>query len=319
MKFRVLVSLALSLVVSSAAFGQATRTWVSGVGDDVNPCSRTAPCKTFAGAISKTFIGGEINIIDSGGFGAITITKSITIDGIGAHGSILGSGTNGVTINLAVNSNDPLKRVILRNLSINGTGASGTVGTNTGINGVNITGNGATSVIMENVRIMNFNRGISVTNSVNTVNMFLSNVDISTCSTNGISLVPTGSGVVVAMLNGVRVSEIGTTGTHHGIVQNANTVTHMKNVEVFSSAGSGLQLAGTPSAATIENSSFVRNGNHGVHVNAANAVVRVGHSTATQNFGSGFQASLGTIFSYRNNQSSDNGIADTANTQQAVY
>lgn len=74
---------------------QATRTWVSGIGDDVNPCSRTAPCKTLAGAISKTAIGGEINILDPGGYGAVTITKSITIDGGGIIGSILSSGTNG--------------------------------------------------------------------------------------------------------------------------------------------------------------------------------------------------------------------------------
>ena len=59
---------------SMVAQAQATRTWVSGVGDDANPCSRTAPCKTFAGAISKTATNGEINAIDSGGFGAVTIS-----------------------------------------------------------------------------------------------------------------------------------------------------------------------------------------------------------------------------------------------------
>src|SRR3954465_2621874 len=79
---------------------QATRTWVSGVGDDINPCSRTAPCKTFAGAISKTAVGGEINAIDSGGFGSVTITKSITIDGSGVMASILASGTTGIIVNI---------------------------------------------------------------------------------------------------------------------------------------------------------------------------------------------------------------------------
>ncbi len=83
----------------SSAQAQATRTWVSGVGDDANPCSRTAPCKTFAGAISKTADGGEINVLDAGGFGAVTITKSITIDGGGSFASILASGTSGVIIN----------------------------------------------------------------------------------------------------------------------------------------------------------------------------------------------------------------------------
>src|SRR5437868_10529667 len=93
---------ALSALVlhAASAQAQATRTWVSGVGDDVNPCSRTAPCKTFAGAISKTAAGGEISVLDPGGFGGVTITKAISItnDGAGEAG-ILVSGTNGITVN----------------------------------------------------------------------------------------------------------------------------------------------------------------------------------------------------------------------------
>src|SRR5205814_1796923 len=93
--------------------GQATRTWVSGVGDDANPCSRTAPCKTFAGAISKTATGGEINVIDPGGFGALTITKGITIDGNGTFASILAAATTGITVNAGT-----ADVITLRNLSI---------------------------------------------------------------------------------------------------------------------------------------------------------------------------------------------------------
>src|SRR6188768_2107753 len=89
---------ALFLTLATPAFGQATRTWVSGVGDDVNPCSRTAPCKTFAGAISKTAPGGVINCLDPGGFGGVTITKSITIDCTGTLGGVLVPGTPGITI-----------------------------------------------------------------------------------------------------------------------------------------------------------------------------------------------------------------------------
>src|ERR1700742_3141336 len=89
--------LALSLV-ATAASAQASRTWVSGVGDDANPCSRTAPCKTFAGAISKTAVNGEINCLDPGGFGAVTITKSITLDCHEIFSSILVAGTNAINI-----------------------------------------------------------------------------------------------------------------------------------------------------------------------------------------------------------------------------
>jgi hypothetical protein len=110
------------------AHAQATRTWISGVGDDVNPCSRTAPCKTWAGAISKTSTGGEIDALDPGGFGAVTITKSITLDGGGGQvASVLTVGTPGININAAG------AVVILRNLRFNGllqSGSFGTIGIN---------------------------------------------------------------------------------------------------------------------------------------------------------------------------------------------
>src|SRR5580692_2534698 len=103
MKLKMLICAALLMAFQvSPGHAQATRTWVSGVGDDVNPCSRTAPCKTWAGAISKTAAGGEIDNIDQGGFGTLTIVKSITIDGGGADiASSLASGTAGMTITAA--------------------------------------------------------------------------------------------------------------------------------------------------------------------------------------------------------------------------
>src|ERR1700710_1443748 len=96
-----LVAGLVPFMASAPASAQATRTWVSGVGDDVNPCSRTAPCKTFAGAISKTAVAGEINCLDPGGFGAVTIVKSISIICDVATGGIAASFTNGVIVNAA--------------------------------------------------------------------------------------------------------------------------------------------------------------------------------------------------------------------------
>jgi len=129
----------LGSLLAVPAHAQATRTWVSGVGDDVNPCSRTAPCKTFAGAISKTARNGEINCLDPGGFGAVTITKSITIDCHEVFASILHSGTTGVIINF--NSFDPAldlrKTVRLRNINFNAA--------DTGINGIRIIGAAAST------------------------------------------------------------------------------------------------------------------------------------------------------------------------------
>src|SRR5438128_4350161 len=115
----------IALALPASAFAQASRTWVSGVGDDVNPCGRTAPCKTFAGAISKTASGGEINCLDPGGFGAVTITKAITIKCQYTEGGVLVSGTNAIVVNVAATD-----KVTLRGLDINGL--------NTGLNGVRV-------------------------------------------------------------------------------------------------------------------------------------------------------------------------------------
>src|SRR5580693_2429120 len=120
----VLLSAGIFLAAATQLAAQATRTWVSGVGDDANPCSRTAPCKTFAGAISKTATGGEINVLDPGGFGALTITKSITVSATGVTAGVLVSGTNGFVIVA------PGAQVILKGLDFDGLG--------TGLNGVRV-------------------------------------------------------------------------------------------------------------------------------------------------------------------------------------
>jgi hypothetical protein len=140
--------LALCLLAGTA-HAQATRTWVSGVGDDANPCSRTAPCKTFAGAISKTAAGGEIDALDPGGFGAVTITKAITIDGGGGPvASVLVAGTNGIVVQAG-----PSDIVTLRNIRINGIGS--------GLNGIRFLAGKA--LIVEDCYIFGFTQnGVDV-------------------------------------------------------------------------------------------------------------------------------------------------------------
>ena len=179
------------------ASAQATRTWVSGVGDDANPCSRTAPCKTFAGAISKTAAGGEISVLDPGGFGAVNITKSITISGIGENASILvGSATNGVSINAGTND-----VVTLRGLQINGLGV--------GLSGIRF--NTGAALIVDEVRIFGFDTAIETYAGATTVNrsVFSNNrsfgvhgrggsltVEGSMFTTNNVAVQASGAGVV---------------------------------------------------------------------------------------------------------------------------
>src|SRR5690242_11373776 len=151
---KVLAIATFMVAFASIAQAQASRTWVSGVGDDANPCSRTAPCKTFAGAISKTAACGEIDALDPAGYGAVTITKGITIDGGGNLASVLVSGTNGIVVSIA-GTDGCSQTVILRNLSINGIGS--------GINGIRLIGSVVTNLHVEHVSIQRFTaRGIDV-------------------------------------------------------------------------------------------------------------------------------------------------------------
>jgi len=153
-----LISALCLMLLSMPANAQATRTWVSGVGDDANPCSRTAPCKTFAGAISKTSTPGEIDCLDPGGFGAVTITKSITIDCFGlGNGGVLVSGTNGIVVNLP----SATSRVVLDGLDIEGVG--------TGVSGVLM--NGLGELIIRNTVIRNFlTAGVNLQGTAGTPN-----------------------------------------------------------------------------------------------------------------------------------------------------
>ena len=151
MRFHVLMAMAISIFVGVFAgpcYAQATRTWVSGTGDDANPCSRTAPCKTFAGAISKTAGGGEINCLDPAGFGALTINNSISIlcDSV-SNGGVLVSGTNGITVNLSA----PTQRVVLSGLDFEGVSLTTS---SAGLSAVNVIGQG--QVIVRNCSIRDF-------------------------------------------------------------------------------------------------------------------------------------------------------------------
>jgi hypothetical protein len=184
-----------AMLLSSAGFSQAIHTFVSGVGDDVNPCSRNAPCKTFAGAMSKTAPNGEINVIDPGGFGAVTITKSITIDGRGVHSSISATGgISGIIVNAGAND-----KVIIRNLTINGFGS--------GKYGVRFIAGG--SVTLDHVIINGeTDNGVDATVAQN-CQLNLSDVAITNCLLSGIQT-QTSAGNIFLNLDGVRINACGT-------------------------------------------------------------------------------------------------------------
>jgi hypothetical protein len=270
------------LALSAPAHAQATRTWVSGVGDDANPCSRTAPCKTFAGAISKTFINGEIDCLDPGGFGTVTITKSITIDCSGTFGSILASGTNGVNINIAVNANDPFRTVRLRGLSINGAGASGTIGTRTGLKGVSITQ--AAAVFIEDTVISDFSsQGIADTRTNAGGKLFIRNSVIRNI---------TGTGIVAqgAATNNVMIENVHSTNNGFGLAAaNGNNVSIARSVFAGNTTagveGDGGSQIGLESALVSGNATGLQSNGTMQLSNSEISFNTTGITGATQSFG----------------------------------
>ncbi len=270
---------ATSLLYASPAAAQATRTWISGVGDDVNPCSRTAPCKTFAGAISKTAAGGEIDCLDPGGFGTVTITKSITLDCRETEGSILASATSGINVNGANIV------VVVRGLSING------AGTTPGTYGIHIFQ--AQSVTVEDSYIFGFGsgagRGISVDSTSSNVQLFVNNTTINNNTGGGIVLQPSSGFSAGADLNNVRLLGNGITGlalsTASGATALSATMTNSEIAGGGVTGASGVVAKAPTGTATIviKSSSISGNPVYGINSNGAGAAVRVGDTAITNN------------------------------------
>jgi len=228
-----MVSIGFAAGLAVAANAQS-RTWVSGVGDDLNPCSRTAPCKTFAGAISKTSDKGEIDALDPGGFGTVTITKSITIDGAGTMASILFTGTNGVFVNDSATATPNTIEVTLRNLSLNGGG--------TGIDGVRfISGKRLT---IDNCNIFNgTGDGVEVLTTASNLMLEIRNSTIENMN-QGLNVHPGGTGFVAV----VSKSHIFRINGNPGVDLNGALTASISDSDVSNSTASGIQVRSTAQA-----------------------------------------------------------------------
>ena len=300
-----LLFLAITLCIglrSEGVYAQAPRTWVSGVGDDANPCSRTAPCKTFAGAISKTLSGGEIDCLDPGGFGAVTITKSITIDcGAGQVGSILASGVNGINVNAAATD-----VVRIRNLSIQGStsGSTGILGTSMG------------ALYAEDLVITGFNAGngagirfqpTSASAKLFVADSIIDHNGISTSTGGRIVVVPAASGSANVQLTNVRLidNSVGlnlfSIGPMLVAVQGGMIATNDGNGVTANAASSVLNL-------TIVGTSILNNFGTGVQALGGGATVRIGGATVSANT---IGVSGTNVQSFKNNQISGNNTDGT--------
>jgi hypothetical protein len=289
----------LTLFVATMAQAQATRTWVSGVGDDANPCSRTAPCKTFAGAISKTAPGGEISVLDPGGFGAVTITKSITINGTGQIAGILNAGTTGVIINAGASDS-----IVLRDISI--------VGAGTGVNGIRIASAG--EVYIQHCWIQNQSGdGIDISPSVNNVKVQVQNTSVFNNTGKGIEVIPTGAATVR-----LTVEESDITGNNSNgidVTGNNNTASIVRSRMSFNGLN-GAQVQLSSSTMNIEGSFIAYNGT-GVTAGLAgtNPVVRLSNNMIVGNTSNGVIAlGTGTNVGFFNNTIVNNGGNNTVSS-----
>ncbi len=285
------------LAVTSVASAQATRTWVSGVGDDVNPCSRTAPCKTWAGAISKTATGGEIDALDPGGFGAVTITKSITLDGTNGSGfgSILAAATNGVNVNDSATATPNTAVVLLKNLSINGAG--------TGLVGINILA--GRTVIVENCQIFGFRagNGNGIRDSRTAVTspagqLFVSNTRLYNNSGAAINMIGNAAAGFRGFFDRLTING----NSSHGIQAQNGTTIHIRQSHIGGNLGEGVRVE-TTSKANVIGSTLSGNltgvNNVGGTVNLADVTI--------MNNGTGV---AGATVSFGNNNVRDNGAGN---------
>lgn len=278
--------------MATMAQAQATRTWVSGVGDDVNPCSRTAPCKTYAGAISKTAANGIISTLDPGGFGAVTITKSIMIDGSEQIAGVLASGTNGIVLSSSLLTSDV---VVLRSLEIHGANL-------TGINGVQILGGG--EVYIENCRIQNFNTdGVRI---AETTNNFAHKITVRNCdirnNLRGIEVLPTAPASARVVVSETALGGHNT-GAGIDVLTGNNSVSMFNSSSEFNDAG--VQLQNATSTIFVVNSLLSHNDKG---VNAAAGEVRLNGSSVVGNVTNGL---VGTTRCFQSNMIIGNGGTNT--------
>lgn len=290
---KLMVLASIPLLAATAAQAQATRTWVSGVGDDASPCSRTAPCKTFAGAISKTAAGGQINAIDPGGFGAVTINKAITIDGAGTHASVLVSGSSGITINAPASA-----VVVLRNIDIVSAPPP-----SVGLNGIRFIAGAA--LHLENVGIREFTEsGVLFAPSGNS-ELFVSNSSMRNNARGGIDVIPSGIGTARVTINNVMIARNG-----RGMrIENGSTV-FMQDSTISGSLANGFVTLSTggPIKLTLERVSSVNNGDVGVRSDGTGSQVRMSDCTVSGNTNGLLAVNGGSIRSFGNNRVSGNAV-----------
>ena len=284
---RLTLSLVFSLVaISPAANAQVIRTWVSGTGDDASEnCSRTAPCRTFAGASGKTLDGGEINILDGFGFGPLSITnRSLSVVASGHTGSIVASALTALIVS---NSSGFPVNVTLRGLELNGVAS--------GVAGIRVTGSSPVNLHIENGNIFRFANGINVlSNAAVSISVVNSRITDCLASGNGINT-DAASGPVQISLIGSEIHNCNT-----GINLAGTAKINVKNSDLSQNT-TGVNVA-SASATALLDSNIISFCTTAVNVAISGGIVRLTNTTISDNATGLATVPGGSLISFGNNR-----------------
>ena len=296
-------AVAVGLLAGAAIAQAASETWVSGTGTDTGTCQITTPCRTFAYAHSQTNNNGSINVLTSGNFGPLTITKPISIVARGVEAVINngpGSFTSGILVQAGANA-----VVSLWGLTIDMRG--------TNQNGIRFLTGAALHV--HDCVIRNGMHGILFEVS-GTSELYVADSVIADGKFNGIFVVPNGTGNARVAVDRVRLeNNVGSGITFQGDFTSGSITASVRDIVSDGSNSSGIEARGEAGGGTvnlmIDRSAFVNNSS-GVLASGAGATIRIGDSTVSGNtFGLSVSASGGAIVSYGTNQVNGNGTDGT--------
>jgi hypothetical protein len=273
----------------------ASRTFVSGHGSDSNPCTLAAPCRSFAQALTQTSAGGEIAVLDTAGYGTVTINKSVSIVSPGGveAGVTTASAIDAITVSIGASD-----VVNLRGLTL--------VGGGVGTNGINFGGLGMLNI--QDCAIRGFGNGIAFAPS-GTAALNVSDTSVSNITQEGIGIVPPAAGTVTAAYNRVQVTGAGDAGftifgfSSFGTVK----VTIANSVATNSTAGIGAIATASGTAQVMVSNSVVSNNATGINATGANATIFLARNTIAGNTTAFATASSGVLSSFGDNDIKSNG------------
>ncbi len=302
-------ALALAVTLPAVQAQAAGRTFVSAAGNDSNPCSITLPCRNLQAAYNAVAANGQVEVLDPGNYGSLTITGPVNIQGHGWAGLSANTGAA-----ITITSPGAADKIFISGVVLDGLGITGT-------NGIRFNSGGSLNIRDSVIR--NFTQvGIFfVPNSSTLSQLYVSNTLVSDNGNDGIRISPQGSGTTNGVLSHVEIENNAAEGLN---VTALTPSTQTINVTVTDSVSANntvdgifVQSSGTPVTVMVRNSTIANNAGEGLNANGTGATIRLTRSTITGN-SSGWIGS-GGVMSYVDNNIDGNGSANTEPMPALTY